>query len=228
MPAELTALFDENAETYDSVNRAISLGLDAHWRAWAAREAVRKPGARVLDAFAGSGAVGIAAGELGGTVTLADSSTGMLAVARRKARSRGVALKIAQTDLTARSLPFEPRSFDAVTVAFGLRYLEDPATVLRKLAGLLVTDGRLVVVEFVEPRSTLRSALPAAYFFHGIPRIAPLLGGRGDLHERLVETTRALGTWHDLTAIVARSGLAIVGSRSMGFGIVAGLVCTPV
>ncbi|MHB9004792.1 MAG: class I SAM-dependent methyltransferase [Coriobacteriia bacterium] len=228
MQAELTTMFDENAETYDSVNAVISLGLDARWRKWAARQAVWRPGARVLDAFAGSGAVGIAAGELGAIVTLADASPRMLAVSRRKARSKGLDLKAVEVDLSEPGLPFASRSFDTVTVVFGIRYLDDSVRTLKDLAGLLVPGGRMVIVEFVEPRRTLISALPAAYFFHGIPRIAPLLGGRGGLHVKLAETTHALGTAHDLGAVIARAGLGIVEARMMGFGLVAGLVYTPV
>lgn len=225
MPGALTSLFDENAETYDAVNTAISLGLDGRWRRWAARQAVSKPGARVLDAFAGSGAVGLIASELGADVTLADASPGMLSVAERKARRHAAQIRVVRADLTEYPLPFEARSFDSITVVFGVRYLDDPVDVLHNLAACLVPGGRMIIVEFVEPPRTLVSALPSAYFFHGIPRIAPHLGGRGRLHDTLVETTHALGTADELIAIVRRAGLTIAARKTMGFGMVAGLVC---
>jgi demethylmenaquinone methyltransferase / 2-methoxy-6-polyprenyl-1,4-benzoquinol methylase len=222
---ELERAFDDNALSYDRVNRIISFGLDSRWRRWAAREAVWRSGARVLDAFAGTGMVGLEASALGARVTLADASPGMLEVAERRARERGLDIEVVRADLASPDLPFAPVGFDAVTIVFGVRYLGEPAEVLRRLGGLLVPGGRLVIVEFVVPRPSLVSALASHYFFNIIPKIAPLLGGRSRLHDTLAQTTRALGTAHSLVTIVEDAGLEVITRRSMGFGMVAGIVC---
>lgn len=225
MAEDLEAVFDENAVSYDRVNRVISLGMDRRWRRWAARQAVWKSGTVLLDAFAGTGLVGLEAKRLGASVTLVDDSGRMLAVARHYAHERGLEVEISQADLTAQQLPFSPASFDAVTVVFGVRYLADPAAVLRGLAQLLTPGGRIVIVEFVVPEPRLISSAASWYFFRVIPRIAPLLGGRAHLHDTLAETTRALGAVENLVAIAEQAGLQVTEQKLMGFGMVAGLVC---
>lgn len=223
--ARSRSLFDENAGTYDRVNTMISLGLDARWRRWAARRAAWTPGARVLDAFAGTGRVGLEAAALGADVTLADDSRGMLDVAASEAARRGIVLRCVLTDLTAERLPFETGSFDAVTVSFGVRYLDSPADVLRRLGRLLRPDGRLVVLEFVrQPRGPISWAA-SVYFFRVLPRIAGLLAGRRELYDYLASSTLAVGHVEDLAAVCRAAGFDVRSCRTMGFGLVAGLVC---
>jgi demethylmenaquinone methyltransferase / 2-methoxy-6-polyprenyl-1,4-benzoquinol methylase len=217
-------LFDANAATYDRVNTIVSLGLDARWRDWAARSAGARAGARVLDAFAGTGLVGLRAAALGADVTLADGSEGMLAVARRRAEASGRDIRVAVTDLEA-DPPLVPGApFDAVTMVFGVRYLEDPVRVVRGLASLLKPGGTFVIVEFVEPGRGLLSRLAAAYFFRVLPRLAGALAGRRGLYDRLAATTHAMGPAGRLAAIARGAGLRVTQTRSMGFGLVAGVV----
>jgi len=222
-PAEARRLFDDNAATYDRVNSVVSLGLDTRWREWAARRAVVRPGARVLDAFAGTGRVGLRAAELGASVTLTDVSPGMLAIGLQRAADRSLDVTAVVADLTASSLPVDDR-FDAVTVMWGLRYLDDPAGVLARLATHVVPGGRIVVVDFIEPAGGAISCLAASYFFGGLPLIAGTLAGRRDLYRELVATTHAMGSREHLLAIVGDAGLEVVEERLMGFGLVLGVV----
>lgn len=217
------SLFDANADTYDRVNSIVSLGLDARWRDWAAHQAVARPEARVLDAFAGTGRVGLRAAELGARVTLADISPGMLAVASRRAQKKGLRVDTVVTDLTA-GPPAIEGPFDALTLMWGLRYLEDPATTLRRLSALVVPDGRVVVVDFVEPTGGIVTRMAAAYFFHVLPRIAGALAGRQRLYHELTATTHAMGSAEDLASVVRAASLEIVEQRAMGFGLVIGIV----
>jgi len=216
-------LFDTAAGTYDRVNTIISLGLDSRWRDWAARRAVSYPGGRVLDAFAGTGLVGLRAAELGATVTLADISPGMLAVAQQRARHRRLNVRTLLVDLTDEALDVQG-SFDAVTVMWGLRYLGDPSGVLRRLSALVDPGGRVVIVDFVEPDGGFIARLAAGYFFRILPWVAGVLAGRRDLYRELVVTTRAMGSKDHLVSLVEDAGLEIVQQRVMGFGLVLGLV----
>jgi demethylmenaquinone methyltransferase/2-methoxy-6-polyprenyl-1,4-benzoquinol methylase len=220
---EARRLFDANADTYDRVNSIVSLGMDARWRDWAARRAVTRPEARVLDAFAGTGRVGLRAAELGARVTLADISPGMLAVASRHAREMGLRVDTVITDLTAEA-PGVDGPFDALTVMWGLRYLGDPVSTLRRLATLVVPGGRVIVVDFVEPAGGLATRLAAAYFFRILPSVAGALAGRRALYRELVATTRAMGSREHLISLVRQAGLEIVEECAMGFGLVVGLV----
>ena len=220
---EARRLFDANADTYDRVNSIVSLGLDARWRDWAARRAVTRFEARVLDAFAGTGRVGLRAAELGARVTLADISPRMLAVASRRARENGLRVDTVLTDLTA-DPPGVDGPFDALTVMWGLRYLGDPAGTLRRLAALVAPGGRVIVVDFVEPSGGIVTRMAAAYFFRALPRIAGAIAGRRRLYHELVATTHAMGSREHLMFLVREAGLEIVEQHTMGFGLVVGLV----
>lgn len=238
--AEVAALFDRNAATYDRVNTAICFGLDRRWRRWAAGRALavaaRSPGVaaprpRVLDACGGSGLVALELARRGAHVTIADVSEGMLDLARRRAASEGLAIATARTDLAgdaasgapaAAELPRE--TFDAVTLAFGLRYVDDPAGLLRGLAAALVPGGPLVVLEAVVPRGGLAARLAAGYFFDVAPRVGALLAGNDELYRELTATVRTLGTAGDLLHIVEAAGLQVRERRLFAGGVVAGVV----
>ena len=236
--AEAAALFDRSAGHYDAVNTVICLGLDARWRRWAAERAlctaaesseragVRAP--RVLDAFGGTGLVAVELARRGAKVTLADVSTGMLGVARARAARRGLALAVTAVDLTAcaaAELPGAP--FDAVTVAFGLRYVDDPAATLRDLAAALAPGGAIVLLEAVVARGDRVAACAGAYFFQVAPRIGTLLAGRGELYEQLTSTVRGIGGAADVLAHVRAAGLQPLERRLFAGGVVAGVVARP-
>jgi demethylmenaquinone methyltransferase / 2-methoxy-6-polyprenyl-1,4-benzoquinol methylase len=218
------ALFDRNAATYDRVNTEISLGLDARWRDWAASQAVDRPGVHVLDAFAGTGLVGLRAARLGAAVTLADISTGMLAVADAKARTAGMDVRIVLSDLAAEQPQVPGAPFDAITMVFGARYLRDPVRVVRSLACLLLSGGTFVLVDFVKPAPSVLSWLAGLYFFRLLPALGGMLAGRRELYDRLVASTREMGSPEHLVSIAADAGLEVVRTRSMGFGLVLGVV----
>lgn len=225
-PGEARRLFDDNAPTYDAVNTVISLGLDARWREWVVRR-VAAPGAHVLDAFSGTGEVGIRAARLGAAVTLADISPVMLQRAEAQARDRGVAVNTCLADLTG-PLPDLPGApFDAISVVFGVRYLVQPAEVLARLATLLKERGELVVMEFVTPQRGWLAKAAAVYFFRVLPHLAGLLAGQRELYERLTATTRTIHGPEGLEAIVREAGLSVTETRVMGFGLVVGVVARP-
>lgn len=222
--ASARELFDANATTYDRVNTVVSLGLDSRWRDWAASQAFVRVGARILDAFSGTGKLALEEAALGGRVTMADASPGMLEVATKRARERDLHLSAVTTDLSADPLVVTGAPFDAVTAMWGLRYVDDPAHVIANLASQLVDSGRLVLVEFVEPGDALISQMAAYYFFRILPRIASTLAGRRELYHQLVETTHHLGPVDRLVEMVDSAGLKIVEVHMMGFGLVCGIV----
>jgi demethylmenaquinone methyltransferase/2-methoxy-6-polyprenyl-1,4-benzoquinol methylase len=219
-------LFDANAETYDRVNSIVSLGLDRSWRRWVARKAVEGDvvRARVLDAFAGTGLVGLEVAALGALVTLSDESPGMLAVAQRRARRRGLQVGFVVTDLTSPSLRLPGSPFDVITVVFGVRYLQDPAAAIRGLSAMLRPRGKVILLDFCEPRPGPVATAAAFYFFRLLPPIAGLLAGDRQLYDTLTSTTRALGGPDRLAALAVDAGLEVVETRTMGFGLVVGVV----
>jgi demethylmenaquinone methyltransferase / 2-methoxy-6-polyprenyl-1,4-benzoquinol methylase len=229
---EVAGLFDRNAFYYDRVNSVICMGQDALWRRWAAKQAVgaatrvsagRRP--HILDACGGTGMVARELVKRGAQVTLADYSEGMLAVARERLARDGLAAEVVQADLTSpdgEDLPGTP--FDAVTVAFGLRYFADPAALLRRLAAALRPGGAIVILESVVPPQSLVSRAAGGYFFHVAPRAGALLARRTELYDQLTATTRDFGTAQRLMEHVKAAGLTPVVGRLFVFGVVVGVV----
>jgi len=207
-------MFDRLAGRYDLLNTVLSGGSDARWRKLAARAGGVGPGGLALDVACGSGKLSLALRELGASVVGLDFSAGMLAVASARAPGpryvRGDAL----------ALPFPDASFDAVTMAFGLRNLADPERGLAEMRRVLRTGGRGVVLEFVRPRPTLAGRLYRAYLTHGLPRIGGLISGQPRAYRYLSETIDSYRTPAELLALAGRAGWGEPGIRLLTLGTV--------
>src|SRR6478672_11217209 len=125
-PDAVRRMFDRIAPVYDAMNHTMTVGLDRRWRRITAETVVR-PGDAVLDACCGTGDLALAATRIGARVTGLDFSERMLERARRKAPS----LRWVNGDLLA--LPFDDSTFDAATVGFGVRNVDDLERALREL-----------------------------------------------------------------------------------------------
>ena len=151
-PEGVRRMFDRIAPVYDSMNRLMTAGLDRRWRVATARAVVRD-GDRVLDVCCGTGDLSIAAREAGGEVTGLDFSEPMLAHAREKSSD------IDWVSGDALALPFPDGSFDAATVGFGVRNLDDLERGLAELRRVLVPGGRLAILEITRPRGSSRLSI---------------------------------------------------------------------
>jgi demethylmenaquinone methyltransferase / 2-methoxy-6-polyprenyl-1,4-benzoquinol methylase len=205
-------MFDRIAPVYDVMNRAMTMGLDGRWRRRAAQAVVR-PGDRVLDACCGTGDLALAGLEAGGEVVGVDFSERMLERARRKAP----AIEWVQGDLL--SLPFEDGSFDAATVGFGVRNVEDLEAGLRELARVLGPGGRLGCLEITRPRGLLR--LFFRLWFDGLVPLAGRVLPGGAAYAYLPASVRRFPGPEDLAAAMERAGFADVRWKLLGGGIVA-------
>ena len=162
-------MFDRIAPVYDPMNRVMTAGLDRRWRRLTAH-AVVSPGDRVLDACCGTGDLALEAQAAGGLVTGVDFSDRMLEHARRKSDE----VEWVRGDLLR--LPFADGAFDAATVGFGVRNVEDLDAALRELHRILKPGGRLGILEIVRPRGPL--ALFYRVWFDGlVPLAGKLLPG---------------------------------------------------
>ena len=211
-PDAVRSMFDRIAPVYDVMNRVMTAGLDQRWRRLAARAVVR-PGDRVLDACCSTGDLAIAGLREGGRVTGLDFSERMLERARRKAPEiewvRGDAL----------ALPFEDGSFDAATVGFGVRNLDDLEGGLRELARVLRPGGRVAVLEITRPRGLLRPFF--RFWFDGVvPVLGKVLPG-GAAYTYLPASVRRFPGPEDLGALIEAAGFRAVSWRLLAGGIVA-------
>jgi demethylmenaquinone methyltransferase/2-methoxy-6-polyprenyl-1,4-benzoquinol methylase len=217
-------MFGAIAHRYDLNNRVHSLGRDHAWRRRAVRLAGVSSGDRVLDVACGTGDLAEAfAGAGPAAVTGVDFAEPMLEIARRKASARRRAPGVPMPDYRsgdALALPFASGSFDVVSIAFGIRNVADADRALRELRRVLRPGGRLVVLEFSEPRVPILRALARFYTHRIMPWTASWLArDRSGAYRYL---PRSIDTFLDRDALAARieaAGFGAVRQEEMTFGI---------
>ncbi len=211
-PEGVRRMFDRIAPVYDAMNRLMTAGLDRRWREEAAA-AVVQPGHRVLDACCGTGDLAIAAAEAGGTVTGLDFSEPMLARAREKNPD------IEWVTGDALALPFPDASFDAATVGFGVRNLDDLKLGFAELRRILKPGGRLAILEITRPRGLL-APFYRLWFDGVIPLAGKVLPG-GAAYSYLPASVRRFPAPVDLAKLLDEAGFDDIRWRLFAGGIVA-------
>src|SRR6266545_2270789 len=177
-------MFDRIARRYDTVNTVLSIGTDGGWRRRAARETGLQPGGSALDVACGSGKLTAELKKLaqGGRVVGLDFSPQMLEVARRDHPG----IEFIEGD--ALGLPFDEASFDASTIAFGLRNLTDPVRGLREMVRVVQPQGRAVVLEFVRPPKGPVGAAYRVYLRTLLPAVGGVISGQRSAYRYLSDT----------------------------------------
>ncbi len=214
-PDEVAAMFDGVAKRYDLVNDLLSLGRTKAWRRAATAIIAPKPGMKLLDLAAGTGSSSEPLAAAGAEVIPADFSEGMLA-AGRKARPH-----LPFTKADALNLPFEPNTFDVVTISFGLRNTADIDKALAQMLKVTKPGGQLVVVEFSHPVWRPFRTIYTNYLMRLLPFIARITSSNPDAYVYLAQSIRA---WPDQAALAARieeAGWSNVGWTNLTGGVVA-------
>ena len=178
LPAtEVRAMFDRIAPRYDLLNRAMTAGLDGRWRQAAAAAADLAAGDRALDCCTGTGDLALALADRvtpSGRVAAVDFSERMVALAREKAARRGRTIDVQVADALA--LPFPGDTFDAATVAFGIRNVADLDAGLAEMARVVRPGGRVVILEITAPARLRR--FYGFWFDRVVPRLGPAARSR--------------------------------------------------
>jgi len=211
-PDAVRTMFDRIAPVYDAMNRTMTAGLDRRWRAETAR-AVVSPGDRVLDACCGTGDLAIAAQRAGGRVTGVDFSQRMLERAQAKSD------EIEWIEGDALALPFAEASFDAATVGFGARNLDDLEGGLRELRRVLRPGARIGILEITRPHGVLRPFYKL--WFDGLVPLAGKLLPGGCAYTYLPASVRRFPEAKELSELMQAAGFEQVRYRLFAGGIVA-------
>jgi demethylmenaquinone methyltransferase / 2-methoxy-6-polyprenyl-1,4-benzoquinol methylase len=211
-------VFDRVAGRYDVMNDLMSLGLHRWWKRFAVSIARLQPGERVLDIATGSGDLARALSQKGAEVWMSDVNHRMLCLGRDRMVDDGRMMPAVQCD--AERLPFAERSFDCVTVAFGLRNMTRKERALAEMMRVLRTGGRLLVLEFSRVWEPLAKAYDA-YSFRVLPWLGERVAGDAAAYRYLAESIRMHPDQETLAAMMRSAGLEQVEYFNLAAGVVA-------
>lgn len=214
-PHEVAAMFDDVAAKYDLTNDVISLGQARLWRKAVAQAVAARPGEKVLDLAAGTGTSSLPFAADGAYVVPCDFSTGML----REGKKRNPWLPLTAGDAT--KLPFADGVFDAVTISFGLRNVQETDTALREMLRVTKPGGRVVICEFSHPTWAPFRTVYSEYLMRALPPIARTVCSSPDAYVYLAESIREWPDQARLAARLQRAGWANVAWRNLTGGVVA-------
>lgn len=208
-------MFDFVADRYDLTNDLLALGQTRRWRSAVVRAVAPRRGERILDLAAGTGTSSVPFAKAGAFVVPCDFSLGMLEVGRRRQPD------LAFTAGDALALPFAAGVFDAVTISFGLRNVNNVDQALRELARVTRPGGRLIVCEFSHPTHRIFRRIYLNYLMRALPAVARRISSNPDAYVYLAESIRAWPDQQALAKVVAAQGWSGVRFRSLTGGIVA-------
>ena len=218
---QVAHMFNAISKRYDVLNRTLSLGIDVLWRKKTVR-AVRHTGAvDILDVATGTADLAIALhrGIAGSRVQGVDISAGMLEVGREKITRRGLDPHIPLHLGDGESLPFEAASFDAVTVAFGVRNFEHLEKGLVDMGRVLRPGGCLAVLEFSQPESFPFRQIYFFYFKYILPTIGRWVSKDSSAYTYLPASVEAFPYGQAFAAKLHEAGFERIRIKPLTFGI---------
>ncbi|MFF4187924.1 demethylmenaquinone methyltransferase [Streptomyces sp. NPDC001691] len=214
-PHEVASMFDDVAAHYDLTNDVLSLGQTRLWRKEVAKAVDARPAQKVLDLAAGTATSSRPFAAAGAYTVPCDFSLGML----RVGKERQPHMPFTAGDAT--KLPFRDDTFDAVTISFGLRNVQDTDAALREMYRVTKPGGRVVICEFSQPTWKPFRTVYTEYLMRALPPVATAVSSNPEAYVYLAESIRA---WPDQSALASRlqeAGWAKVAWRNLTGGVVA-------
>ncbi|MGF1552245.1 MAG: class I SAM-dependent methyltransferase [Paracoccaceae bacterium] len=216
-------VFSSVAARYDLMNDLMSAGIHRYWKDRMVDWLRPRPGSRTLDVAGGTGDIAFRIRRRqgpAGHVTVCDLTGAMLEEGRARAGAEGLdGLDWVEGD--AMALPFPDRSFDAYTIAFGIRNVTRPEVALAEARRVLKPGGRFLCLEFSRVGPPGLRAIYDAYSYGVIPPLGQAVTGDRASYQYLVESIRRFPDQHRFAAMIAEAGLGRVEHRDMTFGVVA-------
>ncbi len=218
---QVERMFDGIAHSYDLLNHTLSLGIDRRWRKAAIESLLPYSPSKVLDVATGTGDFALLTARTlpCAAVTGVDLSEGMLAVGRKKIKEAGLENRIALRKEDCLRLSFADNSFDALTVAYGVRNFEDLDTGLREMCRVLRPGGRLVIVELTSPVRFPMKQLFWLYSHVLMPAVGKIVSHDSSAYTYLPATMEAFPQGERMTGILAKAGFRDVKFRRFTFGL---------
>jgi demethylmenaquinone methyltransferase/2-methoxy-6-polyprenyl-1,4-benzoquinol methylase len=217
-------MFSSIAHRYDLLNTLLSLNRDKYWRKFTASKAGLKKGGSAIDFATGTGELAIELAKIvgeEGRVVGVDFSQKMLDIAKIKVEKSGLERIIEFSHQRAESVPFPENTFDCATIGFALRNVTDIPTVLKEMTRVVKVGGRVVLLEFTQPRNPVVRRLYFFYSFNILPMIGGIISGRKDAYEYLPESILKFPSPEKLRDIMIDVGLKNIKIYILTGGIVA-------
>jgi demethylmenaquinone methyltransferase / 2-methoxy-6-polyprenyl-1,4-benzoquinol methylase len=218
---QVASMFNNISGTYDFLNHFLSLGIDIIWRKKAIRELLSAKPEKVLDVATGTGDFAFESIKIlkPKQIIGVDISEGMLDVARKKIAERNLGHIFSVEKGDSEGLHFEDNTFDAITVAFGVRNYENLEKGLADMLRVLKPGGKVVILEFSKPRAFPVKQLYHFYFKYATPFFGGLFSKDKKAYAYLEESVQAFPDGKNFTALMEKVGYKHTKHRSLTFGI---------
>ena len=210
-------IFNDIAPSYDRLNHFLSLNIDKKWRRKAIRCLQGNDKGKLLDVACGTGDFSIAASQAGVSRIIGiDISEKMLEIGRKKVEAAGLAAKIDLRYGDSERMEFADETFDAVTVAFGVRNFEHLEIGLKEMYRVLKQEGKVVILEFSMPRYFPMRQL---YFRHILPLVGGWISGNKGAYVYLPESVSRFPQGNDFLQILSVCGFKRTFQKRLTFGV---------
>jgi demethylmenaquinone methyltransferase/2-methoxy-6-polyprenyl-1,4-benzoquinol methylase len=224
---QVAEMFDNISGKYDFLNHFFSLGIDKIWRNKVRNIVKNIPNSQILDVATGTGDLAIALSKIPGTNIIGvDISNKMLEVGRQKVLRKKLEGRVDLRNGDSLRLPFEENQFDAVTVAFGVRNFENISQGLSEISRVLKPNGKIIVLEFSNPRKFPIKQLFNFYSRKLMPSVGKLVSKDSRAYSYLPESVQAFPTEDKFAKIIEESGFVDATYENVSGGIAAIHVAT--
>jgi len=207
-PKSIQEMFGVISKKYDLANSVLSFGIHHRWKKKLIRESQVKQGDSVLDCATGTGDLAFLfekALKGTGQVTGSDFCEPMIEVAKTKAQQRHSSVRFETADVM--KLQYADQEFHVASISFGIRNVKDTRKALSELGRVVKSGGRVLVLEFGQPRSRLMSALFGFYSTFILPRIGGWLSGQPQAYRYLQTSSAAFPCGKDFLKIASATGM---------------------
>ncbi len=216
---QVEQMFDNISPKYDLLNRVFSLGIDQAWRRKVIRLVGQEPVEHLLDVATGTADLAILATRKAARVTGVDISEGMLEHGRVKVKDRNLQDRVVLQKADSVDMPFAENTFDAVTVAFGVRNFEQLEKGITEMRRVLKPNGRMFILEFSKPQRTPFRQLFRFYFHRVMPFVGRLVSKDNAAYTYLPKSVDAFPEGKDFVHLLQRTGMKEAKAQALTGGI---------
>lgn len=218
---QVEQMFDKIAFRYDFMNHFLSAGIDVRWRKKAIKQLKElKPGL-VLDVATGTGDLAMLAYKMlkPRKIIGIDISGKMLEIGRQKIEKLGLQQHIELLKGDCETILYDDDTFDAVTVAFGVRNFQDLEKGLKEMHRVLKTGGKLVILEFSQPKTPLIRQFYSFYLNHVAPRLGRMISKNKSAYQYLNDSVQKFPEGENFVNILKRLGYKNASCKKLSLGI---------